>query len=329
MKKIRVTGIFVFLLVFAISSCAKKAVAPKAGSAKADDMLTLLPQDSMGVIVFDVHKAMATEAAKKAFQEEKNLQKYQEFVQKTGIDPQKDIYFVAAALGRKVSPDEQNGVAVINLRYNKDTVVAAIKAQAPELKEENYNGFSVLTFERKEGKHPTSGVLLDDSNIVFGTEERVKAVIDLYQKKGENILKNQDLAPLFKTVKKDALVWSAIAFPPDAMKTLVSKNPMLSSLEDLKSLTMYFDYQNKAVLAEIKAMGGDEAKNKQIAELLNGLKAMGAIAAAKEPAAGELLNKIEISSGADHVKIYANIPEELMTQLGEKMKKKVTAKEEN
>jgi hypothetical protein len=57
-----------------------------------------------------------------------------------------------------------------------------------------------------------------------------------------------------------------------------------------------------------------------MAAALNGFKALGAGAAAKEPLLGELLNKIEISSEADHVKINASIPEELLRNLSEKLK---------
>ena len=68
-------------------------------------------------------------------------------------------------------------------------------------------------------------------------------------------------------------------------------------------------------MAEIKALGGDEAKNTQIAEALTGFKALGAMAAAQKPAVGKLLEGIEISSTTDHVKISATIPEDVIEEL--------------
>jgi hypothetical protein len=93
-------------------------------------------------------------------------------------------------------------------------------------------------------------------------------------------------------------------------------------------LTLFFDYKNNAISAEIKALNADEAKNKQIADLLNGLKSFGGAASAKNPAIGELLGNIEVSSAADHVKISANIPEELLTKLREAASKKAAEKTE-
>ena len=97
---------------------------------------------------------------------------------------------------------------------------------------------------------------------------------------------------------------------------------MLGAFSDIRSIILSFDYKDKNVLAEIKAMSPDEAKNKQMADALNGFKALGAGAAAKEPLVGELLNKIEIGSASDHVKISANIPEALIQNLSQKMKVK-------
>jgi hypothetical protein len=42
---------------------------------------------------------------------------------------------------------------------------------------------------------------------------------------------------------------------------------------------------------------------------------MGALAAGEKPEIGELLNKIEITSGADNVTIKALLPEELLVKL--------------
>ena len=45
------------------------------------------------------------------------------------------------------------------------------------------------------------------------------------------------------------------------------------------------------------------------------------MAATEKPEIGELINKIDITSTADHVKIYASIPEDLINKLKEIEKK--------
>lgn len=321
MKKISVIGIVIIFSFFSFSSCAKKPSLPKAGSAKAEDMLTLIPKQAKGVLIVNFHRAMLTEAAKKAIKEEENYKKYQEFTKITGIDPEKDIFFIAGAMTGKPGPTQQEGVILLNLKYKKDVLLATIKKQEPAIQEEDYNGITIYSGGEGAAKRPASGAFLDDSNIILGNKEAVKAVIDVYQKKSENVLKSEELSALIKNANKDALLWSALLFPPEVMKQLTDQNPMLKSLEGISSLLIYFDYKNKSIFAEIKAMSSDETKNKQLTALLNGLKVGGTLASTKDQDVADLMNKIEITSGPDHIRIYANIPEDLLTKLGEKMKK--------
>jgi len=315
------------LLVFGLSSCAK-ATAPKAGSAQAADLLSLVPSEAKGVIVIDIRRIMQTDAAAKAIADNGNKAKYDEFVQTTGIDPQKDVfYFVGAALG-DLGQKDMEGVGLVNLKYEKEKLLALLQKERGEISTEEYSGLTVYKAAATGEKKPASGVFLDDSNILFGTDIAVKKVIDVRQKKTDNIWKSDALSSLLKGMNTSALVWGGFAVPPDAMKQASSQNPMLGAFSDIRFLTISFDYKNNNVLAEIRALSPDEAKNKQMADALNGFKALGAGAAAKEPQLGELLNAIEIGSASDHVKISATIPEALIQSLSEKMKVKKTEKED-
>jgi len=312
--------LFAFLLVvFGLSSCAKGTV-PKAGSAKAADLLSLLPSESKGLVVIDVHRIMQTETGAKAIAENENKAKYDEFVQASGIDPQKDVfYFVGAALG-DFGQKEMDGVGLVNLRYQKEKLLALLQKEHGELGTEEYNGFTIYKAAATGEKKPVSGVFLDESDIIFGTDPAIKKVIDVKLKKADNVWKSETLSPLLKGMNTAAMVWGGISVPPEAMKQASSQNPMLGAFSDIRSIIISFDYKDKNILAEIKAMSPDEAKNKQMADALNGFKVLGAGAAAKEPQLGELLNKIEIGSASDHVKISAVIPEALIQSLSQKMK---------
>jgi len=307
------------LVVFGLSSCAK-ATAPKAGSAKGGDLLSLLPSTSKGVIVIDIHRLMQTDASAKAIADSKNKAKYDEFVQATGIDPQKDVFYFVGAMFGDIGKKEMDGVGLVNLKYEKEKLLALLQKERGELTTEEYSGFTVYKAAAAGEKEPVSGVFLDESNILFGTDIAVKQVVDVQQKKADNVWKSESLSALLKGMNTSAMVWAALSVPPDAMKQASSQNPMLGAFSDIRSIILSFDYQGSNVLAEIKAMSPDEAKNKQMADALNGFKALGAGAAAKEPLLGDLLNKIEIASAGDHVKISANIPEALIQTLSQKMK---------
>ncbi len=318
------TALVLTFFTFFLWSCAKKPAAPQAGSAKAEDMMSLLPKEARGMIIVDVHRAMATEAAQKMLQEDKNYQKYQEFIQETGIDPKKDVFFLAAAMGGEIGKEEaQQGVAVLNLKYNRDLLVSKIKKEGAKIQETDYNGVRLYQGIQMEAEEkPVSGAFLDDSNIVVGSDPFVRAVIDVYQKKADNILKNQEMAGLVKGMNKTAMVYGAFLVPPGALTEVASKNPMLSPFESITSVLLSFDYRDKVFEAEIKAQSADADKNKQMADALNGFKALGSAAASKEPELAEVLNRLEIVSTPEHVRISISLPETLIDHLSQKLKAK-------
>ena len=127
MKKLSAITIILALTFFSFVSCGKKVTAPKAGSASANDMLNLVPVEAKGVIMIDFQRAMSTEIARKAIEEDKNYKKYQEFVSKTGVDPQKDVYFVTVAVTEAMEKGKTKGSAIINLKYNKENLLSLIR----------------------------------------------------------------------------------------------------------------------------------------------------------------------------------------------------------
>ena len=317
MKRNFVLALCLTLALIPAVSCAKKA----GGGGGAESLLALLPQSTNGVIVVDMGRIMKTDAAVKAIQEDKTAAKYKEFVEKTGIDPQKDIHYVAVGLAGDLAAKATEAAVLVNMNYKKDDLLSKIKAEAKDVQETAYNGQTLYTMPEKDGK-PAYLAFLSDSIIAGGTEAALKSVIDTQQKKAESVLKNETLAAILKGVRKDAMVWSAFSVPAEAMEKASEGNPMMANLKGLYGMTMLFDYKNKGLVAEIKGLNKDEAKNKELATMLDGLKAMGAMASSQEPALGEVLEKIVISSGPEAITISAEIPEDLLNKLKAKAEEK-------
>jgi hypothetical protein len=315
MKKNFMIGFVIFMAIGLIACTEQGSI--KAGSATGKSMLQLIPADSRCVVMVDVHRTVGTDAVQNALKDEKTRQKYEEFVKMAGLDPTKDIYFLAICLREVPTNKQPQGAIIINLRYSKDVLLAKLKDMAKDVREETYNGvtiYSGVEAGRPEGVGP-AGAFLDDSNIVLGSAKGVRTVIDVYQKKADPVSKSPEMKKLLKSVNASANVWAAVAIPEGMLKLLAEKNPMLKDLVGLTGLTLSFDYANKILTVEMQSLGGTKEQNKTLAERLSALKSLGALAAAKLPFQGELLNTIEISSGADHVKLYARLPYELLQKI--------------
>jgi len=316
MKKAMSIGSIVLFAVF-LASCAPSS-SIKAGSATAESLIRLLPKTSMGVFAVDVHRGMATPSVSKMLQDPQAKQKYDEFVKMAGIDPMKDVYFVV--IGFMATPTvtgQEGGGAIVNLNYDKDKFLALMKEKAPEFQSEAYNGVTIYSnLDGTKAKQTTRAAFLDDSNILFGSDAGVKGIIDVYQKKAESVMKNTEMVGVIKKVDKTSLAWGAFILPPDLVKKGIESVPQLKVIEGVTAMTLSFDHRLSNFIGDIQTAGGTEEQNKDLASALNGFKALGAMLAAQEPAAGDLFNAIEITAGKDFVRLYISVSEELMDKLG-------------
>jgi len=317
MKKATLFVLAVFMTA-ALTSCTP-ATGVKSGAAAAEAMIKMMPKPSTGFIGVDVKRLMETETVLKALQEPKAKEKYDEFVKMSGIDPMKDISYVGiGGFGALTGPGFEGG-AIISLKYDKAKLQSLIKEKAPEAKEELYNGVTIYSSidGTEKAKQTTRAAFLDDTHIVLGSENGVKGIIDVHQKKAESLAKNAAMTGILKKVDKGGLLWGAFALPPELIKKGIAKNPQLKVLEGVTGVTVSYDDRMNAVTADIRTIGGTKEQNANLASTLTGFKAMGAMFAAKEPVVGELLNGISITSGEDFVDLSINIPRETLVKIGE------------
>jgi hypothetical protein len=319
MKKTTTMATAVLFALF-LASCSSAT----GGNPTGEALLKFMPKTTRGVITVDVHRVMTTEAAVKALQEPKAKQKYDEFVKMSGIDPMKDVYFIGVGLTGSPTSKVQEGGAIINLKYNKDKLLAVMKEKAPEFRTESYNGLTIYSnLDGSETKQTTRAAFLDETHIVIGSEAGIKSIIDVRQKKADSLIKSPDMVAILKTLDKTAMVWGAFCVPPDLIKKGIESSPQLKVLEGVTALTMSFDYRLSKLIADIRTMGGTKDQNANLASTLNGLKGLGAMMGGKEPAFGEFLNAIEITSGQDFVKLYFSVSQDLMDKLGKAAQSRV------
>lgn len=317
MKKITFIASAIIFALFALTSCESGLFSPAAGPAQADDMLRLLPKDVAAVFFIDVQRILTIESVNKFISEkteEENFEghaDFQKFTEMTGIDIKKDIYFIAAALKQGKAEYDEWGVGIVNLKYDKEKLLSFIKEKSEEgseLIEEQYNGFTLYTV--KEKGEESSFVFLDSSNIAAGNVDIVKSVINVLQKQEDSVLTNADFSVLFQETDKGALFWGGVLVPPEVTSKLAEEMPMAGSIESIQAVSLSFDYSDRTIIADVKLRSSDPLKNQEMADTLMGLKEMGAMIQIQDFNFGEVLDRIEITSAPDHVRIFASYPDD-------------------
>jgi rRNA processing protein Krr1/Pno1 len=289
----------------------------KAGSASPEDVLKFLPVEAQGVFFVDIQRAMQTEVANKMIQEDDNYQEYLKFVEESGIDPKEDIFYVALGL-LSSGLGKQEGAAVVNLRYDKEKLLALIEEKVEgEIATEDYNGITVYSPESEDEE---AFAFLDASHMVIGNSVSIQSCIDVMQKTKDNVFKNEGLAGVLDRTDKDTIFWGAMLVPKEDMAKAAEENAQLKPLQNMNALVLNFDHKNAMVTVKIKAEGDDPDGNQQIADMLNGLKAMGAMMIPEDkPELNDLLSSVTVSHAADHVMIDVSIPDEVLQKLKEEL----------
>jgi hypothetical protein len=317
MKKATTLALVLGLIVLGTTACGPQETA-KAGSATPEDVLKFMPVEAQGVFFVDIHRAMQTEVANKMIQEDENYEEYLKFVEESGIDPKEDIFYVAVGILSKSLGSDQQGAAVLNLRYDKDKILAMIEQKVEgEMATEEYGGVTIYTPKADE---EAVFAFLDASNVAIGNAGAVRNCIDVAQKTKDNVFKNEALAGVLDRADKSTIFWGAMMVPKEDMAKAAEENPQLRPLQNMNALVLNFDHKNAMMTVKIKAEGDDPDANKQIADMLNGLKAMGAMMIPPDkPELNDLLNAVTVSHAADHVVIDASIPDEVLQKLKEEI----------
>lgn len=289
------------------------------------NLLSMLPDSASAVIFVNFKEVSKLEFFDKMIKEAEAepekpgevFKDYQDFVNKTGIDPQKDVYSMAIAVLGKLGAGDPDAVVVANLNYDKDKIMALLKQEKVEYTEEMYKDIAVCKVKESEGeKEEDAFAFINESIIAGGKINGVKQVIDLSKGEGMNIMANAKLKPYIE--KFSGLISFVVDFPEDAKKV----HDMGMAKVDLTNAEVIlgdFNYSGSAYTGEIALVCPNEEANTQLVTTLNGFKGMAAMGGQEVM---DVVNKINIAASPDKVALSFDIPEELLKKLQEKLKEK-------
>lgn len=287
------------------------------------ELFSLLPDNAAGVFSVNFKKMaqldffdkMIKEAEKKEPKKPGELfENYQDFVNKTGIDPKKDVHAMAFGLYGPLGTKEPDTVFLANLNYTQNTILTLIKEKAPGYAEETYEGVGIHKFKDEKGSDMALS-FLSENIIAAGRPDFLKKVIDLHKGKGQSIIANETMKPHFNKIKSGAIATFIIGLPQEVKK--VHDSGMFKiDLTKAEAVVGYFDNAGKTWTGEITMISHNEEANQQLVSTLNGLKMM---AAAGGPEVEELVKNLDLKASADSVKLKVTMTEELLEKLSSKM----------
>lgn len=310
--------VFILTAVVLISGCKK---------GKAGETLSIIPENASLVANINFQKLAQLPIFDKSIKEaeEKNVEKpskyfkdYKDFVEKTGIDPKKDITAMSIAV---IGPMKEgmgqapNFVAVAGLTYKKDKIINFIKSMGTEFKEEQYNGETIYKFideEQKEG-----AVVFLEGNIAMGFPNAVKNVIDTFKGKMKSVKENAMMKAPLEKMNPAAIFSFAMGIPEDAKKEHKVGGMMSIDMTKAECVFGNIDYADKTWTGLVQLVSKNETANQSLATTLEGFKGMMGAGGAEF---AELAGKIKFTATAEAVKMEVSLSEALLEKIQQKLK---------
>jgi hypothetical protein len=203
-------GLALLSVVTAASGCGGKG-------AGGGDPLKLLPTDSSMVIEVNVARLRQTQFKDRLLQlrdRSETLKKgWDNLVQKSGLDPMRDIDHIA--LGLPYQPQSSDMGVVIIGRFNQNGIVTWFKGrEGAKVKEEKRGQYTVYFDEEKNYylTFPSSTVLM------LGSKDWIGKMLELADGKGQSVRTRPDMADLINRRKPNQVVWLVARFPKELMQ---------------------------------------------------------------------------------------------------------------
>jgi len=239
----------------------------------------------------------------------------QDFIAKTGVDPQKDLDYILAA-GRTANQTKGEGVAIAVGNFNTAAISTFINTKGAPI-EVPYKKGKVLMIPESDGNKLEKGIAyLSEKEIALGDLESLKQVLDIQAGDAAGI-DTTNLGQLLRSVDPQEMFW----FAGDATAVMAKapvNTPLGSNLSSLQTIFGTLDLA-EVVNGKITARAKDSQSAKKLADVVRGFVALGQLAASNAQN-GEFANLVgqitlQVDSTEDMVHVNLSFPASLIDQM--------------
>jgi hypothetical protein len=285
--------------------------------------LSYVPADTAVVAYADVQAVMSSQFRQKLREavpvpeNERN-----EFEQKTGIDIERDVEYVVAALGADV---DQGGSGVVFARGVFDQGRLEALAQEHGGRVQEYRGKKMIVSPgRNEGGQASDGrpIVHHDAAVAFiepglvalGNVSAIRKAIDA-NNSGQTISGNEEMMRLVGDIEPGSNAWAVGRF--DALR---NRDKLPAPVSNQLSAVKYFaatGHVNGGVAGTLRAEARDDAAAENLRDVFRGLLALARMQGGADPRMSGIMQSLQLSGEGRTVVLSFSIPAEVVDLLGE------------
>lgn len=224
-RALALVSILGLLLLIPAVACAGPLPAEKSASSQAD-LIGRLPSDvlTLGFIDFTaLRESPLYELAREEGAGIEDGERFQEFIERTGLDPRTDLHRIAFATGRIGGRRGAAGAAIVVATFDRERLEASLVGRDSS----TYAGYTLWAIEDEDddGAEEAEGaylVVLDADSVGFGDRATLEKIIDVAGG-AASARTNPALMTLMEDVDPDSEIWVVSA--QDQLLARVSPGP--------------------------------------------------------------------------------------------------------
>jgi hypothetical protein len=286
--------------------------------------LTYVPSESAVVAYADVRSIMDSELRqrfKQAVPMPMGEEGHREFLEKTGIDIERDIDYVVAAAGSPVPGAEfsPSGVVVARGRFDVVKLEGLAREHGAEIQE--YKGKRLLVLDHEaqgDTTHSKKGVLafLEPGLVALGDLTTVQHAIDA-QLSGHSITANDEMMNLVKDIERTNNAWavgrfdliSAQAKLPDQIARQIPPVKWFAAAGHI----------NGGISAQLRAEALDDQAAENLRGVVNGVISLARLQGQNDPKLSPLIQSLQLSGSGKTVQLSFTVPAEIFELMAPKV----------
>jgi hypothetical protein len=294
--------------------------------------LSYIPADATVVAYANVGEVMASEIRQKMKQVMPGEQGQKEFQAQTGIDIERDIQYVVAAI-TSAAPSNANGLVVARGNFNPTQLETLAREHGGVVEE--YKGKRLVTVsgegmdrdrvdidrdreevpqvrERHAGNHRMTLAFLEPGLVAIGSEAAIKSSIDA-QLTAQSITSNEEMMELVSEIEHGNNAWAVGRFDAIASEARLPAE-IRNRLPAVKTFAV-MSHIDGGVAGTLRAEARDDEAAENLRQVVQGFLALGRMQAQADPKIAGLLNSLQLSGSGKTVALSFAVPAEVFDMI--------------
>jgi hypothetical protein len=278
--------------------------------------LRFVPATAAVVAFANVRELMDSDLRKRLKSVLPEEQGQKEFQEQTGIDIERDIdYVVAAMTASDAGVKDPNGLVVARGRFNTAQLESLAREHGGVVEE--YKGKRLIKAspshdDTGSGNHPHSVMLafLESGLVGIGSERAIKSAIDA-QLTANSITSNNEMMELIADIDHGNNAWAvgrfdAIANQARMPAEIANKMPAVKTFAVMTHI-------DGGITGSLRAETKDEPAADNLRQVVQGLLALGKMTS--DPKASALINSLQLSGSGKTVRLSFAVPSEVLDMI--------------